>query len=109
MGRHGDEERREVRRELISVSPFISFRLLVACDTACHRLYCVTRGQSDPGIDTDVGNPGLGGRNTIQGQIYYPSGRTLDKKSRDSNDERERRFFIDNVERQWFVRFPPPH
>lgn len=37
-------------------------------------------GQSDPGIDTDIGDPGLGGRNTIQGQIFYPTGRPLDKR-----------------------------
>jgi len=59
MGRHGDEERREVRRELISVSPFISFRLLVAATLLVIGCTALTRGQSDPGIDTDVGNPGL--------------------------------------------------
>jgi Flp pilus assembly protein TadD len=38
-------------------------------------------GQSS-GIDPDSGNPGLGGRNTIQGRIYYPSGKPLDRRVR---------------------------
>jgi tetratricopeptide (TPR) repeat protein len=80
MGRHGDEKRREIRRELISVSPFIYLRVVLAATLLVIGCAALTRGQSDPGIDTDVGNPGLGGRNTIQGQIYYPSGRTLDKR-----------------------------
>jgi len=29
------------------------------------------------GIDPDVGNPGLGGQNIIQGRIYYPTGNPL--------------------------------
>jgi tetratricopeptide (TPR) repeat protein len=32
------------------------------------------------GIDTDPGDPGTGGRNTIQGNIYYPGGRRVDKR-----------------------------
>ena len=78
--RHGDEERREIRRELISVSPFLALRLVLAATLLVIGCAALIRGQSDPGIDTDVGNPGLGGRNTIQGQIYYPSGRPLDKR-----------------------------
>ena len=87
MRRHGDAERREIRRELISVFPCLpsspslfarrSIVLVAALFLACS---AIVRGQSDPGIDTDVGNPGLGGRNTIQGQIYYPSGRPLDRR-----------------------------
>jgi len=38
--------------------------------------------QSDTGIESDIGNPGLNGKNTIQGHIYYPSGRPLDKRVR---------------------------
>ncbi len=38
-------------------------------------------GQSS-GLDTDVGNPGLNGRNSIQGRIYYPSGRPLGRRVR---------------------------
>lgn len=32
------------------------------------------------GIDPDPGSPGTGGRNTIEGRIYYPSGQTVDKR-----------------------------
>src|SRR6266516_7750258 len=32
------------------------------------------------GIDPDPGSPGTGGRNTIEGRIYYPSGRNVDKR-----------------------------
>ena len=38
--------------------------------------------KSDSGIETDISNPGLNGRNTIQGHIYYPSGRPLDRRVR---------------------------
>src|SRR5881396_2111267 len=34
------------------------------------------------GLDPDLGNPGLGGRNTIQGRIFYPSGNPLDRRVR---------------------------
>lgn len=34
------------------------------------------------GVDPDPGSPGSGGRSTIQGRIYYPSGRTVDKRLR---------------------------
>lgn len=32
------------------------------------------------GIDPDPGSPGTGGRNTIEGRVYYPSGRNVDKR-----------------------------
>jgi tetratricopeptide (TPR) repeat protein len=32
------------------------------------------------GIDPEPGSPGTGGRNTIEGRIYYPSGRNVDKR-----------------------------
>lgn len=32
------------------------------------------------GIDSDPGSPGTGGRNTIEGRLYYPSGRIVDKR-----------------------------
>jgi len=32
------------------------------------------------GIDSDPGSPGTGGRSTIEGRIYYPSGRNVDKR-----------------------------
>src|SRR2546425_10397510 len=31
------------------------------------------------GIDSDPGSPGTGGRSTLEGRIYYPSGRNVDK------------------------------
>jgi tetratricopeptide (TPR) repeat protein len=34
------------------------------------------------GVDPDPSSPGSGGRSTIQGRIYYPSGRTMDKRLR---------------------------
>jgi tetratricopeptide (TPR) repeat protein len=37
--------------------------------------------QSDAGI-TDMSNPGMGGKNVIEGHIYYPSGHPLDKRLR---------------------------
>ncbi len=39
-------------------------------------------GQSGSGIDPDIGNPGLGGKNSIEGRIYYPSGHPLDRHVR---------------------------
>ncbi|MBA3567825.1 MAG: tetratricopeptide repeat protein [Pyrinomonadaceae bacterium] len=41
----------------------------------------VVKGQMG-GIDPDPGSPGSGGQSTIQGRIYYPSGRTMDKRLR---------------------------
>jgi len=37
--------------------------------------------QADAGI-VDMSNPGSGGKNTIEGHIYYPSGHKLDKRLR---------------------------
>src|SRR5437763_11119351 len=34
------------------------------------------------GIDSDPGNPGTGGKNTIQGNIFYPDGRRLDRRAK---------------------------
>ena len=34
------------------------------------------------GIDTDPGDPGTGGRNTIQGTIFVSSGRRLDRRAK---------------------------
>ena len=38
-----------------------------------------TPGQKG-GIDPDPGDKGTGGRSTIQGRIFYPSGRTVDHR-----------------------------
>src|SRR5207237_4846823 len=32
------------------------------------------------GVDSDPGSRGTGGRNIIEGRIYYPSGRNVDKR-----------------------------
>jgi Tfp pilus assembly protein PilF len=45
-------------------------------------LASASHAQSSAGLDSDIGNPGLGGRNTIQGRIYYPSGHPLDRRVR---------------------------
>ena len=34
------------------------------------------------GIDPDPGSPGSGGRNIIDGRVYYPSGRNIDRRLR---------------------------
>lgn len=39
------------------------------------------RGQNSD-LDSDIGNPGLGGVNKIQGRIYYPSGKPVDRRLR---------------------------
>lgn len=38
--------------------------------------------QTDGGLDSDPGDPGTGGRNAIQGRLYLPSGRKLDRRLR---------------------------
>src|ERR1044071_4920365 len=38
------------------------------------------RAQADDGIES--GDPGMGGRHTIQGRLYLPSGRRLDRRLR---------------------------
>jgi tetratricopeptide (TPR) repeat protein len=44
---------------------------------------CSTAGKAQiGGIDTDPGDPGTGGRNTIQGNVFYPGGRRLDKRAK---------------------------
>src|SRR5258705_12193465 len=45
-------------------------------------LAAASQAQSNSGLDPDIGNPGLGGRNSIQGRIYYPSGQPLNKRVR---------------------------
>ena len=45
-------------------------------------LAATSQAQSDAGIDSDPGDPGTGGRNTIQGRVYFPSGRQMNKRLR---------------------------
>ncbi len=42
----------------------------------------LVRAQSDGGLDLDPGSPGYGGRFTIEGHVYYPSGQKVDKRLR---------------------------
>lgn len=61
---------------LKGIADFFSAALLVAF------LAAASHAQSNSGLDSDIGNPGLGGKNTIQGRIYYPSGHPLDRRVR---------------------------
>jgi tetratricopeptide (TPR) repeat protein len=58
----------------IAVAILLSGSLIVTAAT-------VARAQMG-GIDTDPGNPGTGGRNTIQGAIFLPGGRRLDRRAK---------------------------
>jgi len=42
----------------------------------------LARAQSDGGLDLDPGSPGYGGRFTIEGHVYYPSGQKVEKRLR---------------------------
>jgi Tfp pilus assembly protein PilF len=57
------------------VSFFFCASLLMALSAAA------ISAQSNDGI-TDMSNPSMGGKNTIEGHIYYPSGHPLDKRIR---------------------------
>jgi tetratricopeptide (TPR) repeat protein len=49
----------------------------------CLLSLCATAANAQMGgIDTDPGDPGTGGRNMIQGHVYYPGGRRLDKRAK---------------------------
>ncbi|MDQ3256271.1 MAG: tetratricopeptide repeat protein [Acidobacteriota bacterium] len=41
-----------------------------------------TYAQANGGVGSDPGDPGLGGRNEIQGRLFLPSGRHLDRRLR---------------------------
>jgi tetratricopeptide (TPR) repeat protein len=41
---------------------------------------CAYSQSSNAGIDTDPGDPGTGGVNAIDGKLYYPGGRTYDRR-----------------------------
>ena len=61
---------RSLRRRLVSLSCLLS---------GCLALAVSARAQMG-GVDSDPGSPGTGGRNIIEGRIYYPSGRNVDKR-----------------------------
>src|SRR5262249_47902921 len=46
-------------------------------------LMCATMASAQiGGIDSDPSNPGTGGKNIIQGSIYYDNGRRLDHRAK---------------------------
>src|SRR5207253_1258092 len=59
---------RSLRRRLLSLSCLLS---------GCLALAASARAQMG-GVDSDPGSPGTGGRNIIEGRVYYPSGRNVD-------------------------------
>lgn len=72
--------------KIISSSPValnVRARCLSACWAMMFVLLAAIISQAQiGGIDPDPGDPGSGGRNTIQGNIYLPSGRRLDRRVR---------------------------
>ncbi len=68
---------------MVSQTPqiFPAQRLFGFCLLISLMLFLVSTSQAQMGgIDPDPGSPGTGGRNTIEGRIYYPSGRNVDKR-----------------------------
>lgn len=59
---------------ILCVLTLVSVVLILPC--------AVVQAQSDGGLDLDPGSPGYGGRFTIEGHIYYPSGQKIDKRLR---------------------------
>lgn len=68
------ETSRAPRALLFAPTLFLSALLLFAAQT--------TFGQTDTGIDSEPGDPGLGGVNTIQGRVYAPTGQQLGRRVR---------------------------
>jgi Flp pilus assembly protein TadD len=65
----------------ICPQPKVSF-LRLLCGICLISVCATVASAQMGGIDTDPGDPGTGGRNTIQGNIYYPGGRRLDKRAK---------------------------
>jgi Tfp pilus assembly protein PilF len=67
---------------VLSNPAFARISVSLFCATLFLATFALTaRAQSDGGLDSS-GDPGTGGRNTIQGSVYLPSGRRLDKRTR---------------------------
>lgn len=67
------------RRRPVAQSPFSRW--------LCAAVFCLTLAVGPAwaqmgGIDTDPGDRGTGGRSQIQGTVYYPGGRRLDRRVR---------------------------
>ena len=60
-----------------------SFRLFAVCAVLLVIIFAPeARAQANGGIDTDPGDRGTGGKNIINGFIYDPSGRRIDRRLR---------------------------
>ena len=57
---------------------FVRAAFLFALLAAAHDL----RAQTDTGVDSEPGDPGMGGAHTIQGRVFAPSGRQLGRRVR---------------------------
>lgn len=68
---------------MISQTPQLTHaqRLFSSCVLILLTLFFAGNSRAQMGgIDPDPGSRGTGGRNTIEGRIYYPSGRNVDKR-----------------------------
>jgi len=54
--------------------------LSFSCLLALNAIFAANSQAQMGGVDSDPGSRGTGGRNTIEGRIYYPSGRNVDKR-----------------------------
>jgi tetratricopeptide (TPR) repeat protein len=57
-------------------------RLHICCAIVFALLGATAANAQMGGIDSDPGDPGTSGRNMIQGTVYYPGGRRLDKRAK---------------------------
>jgi len=65
----------------VSLLPRLHHRMMLLPVMAIIISACAVTAQAQMGgIDTDPGDPGTGGRNTIQGSIFLPGGRRLDRR-----------------------------
>ncbi len=51
-----------------------------SCVLVLNAIFAASSQAQMGGVDSDPGSRGTGGRNTIEGRIYYPSGRNVDKR-----------------------------
>lgn len=68
---------------MISQAPqiILAQRLVSPCLLILLTLFLASNSRAQMGgVDPDPGSRGTGGRNTIEGRIYYPSGRNVDKR-----------------------------
>ena len=63
-------------RQMHRPQRWFSFSCLLVLNT----IFAANSPAQMGGVDSDPGSRGTGGRNTIEGRIYYPSGRNVDKR-----------------------------